>query len=43
MLKGDIHMDNKRAGNSKHFDFILLDVICVELAFFLAYYIRLGI
>ena len=36
-------MDNKRAGNSKHFDFILLDVICVELAFFLAYYIRLGI
>lgn len=36
-------MSNKRAGNSKHLDFIFLDVLCVEIAFLLAYYIRLGI
>lgn len=34
-------MHKKRTGRSKHFDFILLDILCVELSFILAYFIRM--
>ena len=35
-------MKNKVTSRSKHLDFIILDLICIELSFWLAYYIRLG-
>lgn len=35
-------MSSKRTSRSKHLDFILLDLICVELSFLLAYYLRIG-
>ena len=30
------------SGWAKHFDFILMDLICLELSYFLAYFIRYG-
>ena len=33
-------MHKKRTSRSKHIDFILLDILCVELSFVLAYFIR---
>ncbi len=33
-------MHKKKTGRSKHIDFILLDIVCVELSFLLAYFIR---
>lgn len=33
---------NKTTSRTKHLDFIILDMICVEISFLLAYYIRLG-
>lgn len=33
-------MHKRRTSRSKHLDFILLDVLCVELSFILAYFIR---
>lgn len=35
-------MNGKRLSNIKHIDFVLLDLICIEVSFFVAYYIRLG-
>lgn len=35
-------MGRKHTSRSKHFDFILLDLICVEVSLLLAYNIRLG-
>ncbi len=35
-------MNNKTTSRSKHIDFILLDLICVEASFLLAFLIRLG-
>lgn len=35
-------MNNKSTSRSKHIDFILLDLICVEASFLLAFLIRLG-
>lgn len=35
-------MNSKRTSNIKHIDFVLLDLICIEVSFFVAYYIRLG-
>lgn len=35
-------MRSKFTSRSKHFDFIILDLICVEVSFWLAYFIRLG-
>ena len=35
-------MSEKRTSRSKHIDFIILDLICVEASFLLAYFIRLG-
>ncbi|MBQ9609886.1 MAG: sugar transferase [Lachnospiraceae bacterium] len=35
-------MNNKKTSRSKHIDFIVLDLICVEVSFLLAYMIRLG-
>ena len=35
-------MKNKTTSRSKHIDFILLDLICVEVSFLLAFFIRLG-
>ena len=35
-------MKNKTTSRSKHIDFILLDLLCVEFSFLLAYFIRLG-
>lgn len=36
-------MHKRKTGRSKHFDFILLDILCVELSFVLAYFIRMRI
>lgn len=33
-------MTNKYTSRSKHLDFIILDIICVELSFFLAHFLR---
>ena len=33
-------MNNKTTSRSKHIDFIILDLICVEVSFLLAFYIR---
>ena len=33
-------MNNKTTSRSKHIDFIVLDLICVEASFLLAFYIR---
>lgn len=35
-------MNQKRTSRSKHIDFILLDIVCVELSFLIAYHIRFG-
>ncbi|MBE5946165.1 MAG: sugar transferase [Lachnospiraceae bacterium] len=35
-------MQKKKTSRSKHLDFLILDIICVELAFLLAYYIRMN-
>ena len=35
-------MQNKFTSRSKHLDFIILDLICIEVSYWLAYYIRLG-
>lgn len=35
-------MSSKRTSRSKHIDFIILDLICIEVSFLLAYAIRLG-
>lgn len=35
-------MQNKVTSRSKHLDFIILDLVCIELSYWLAYYIRLG-
>lgn len=35
-------MQNKFTSRSKHLDFIILDLVCIELSYWLAYYIRLG-
>lgn len=35
-------MNNKTTSRSKHIDFIMLDLICVEVSFLLAFLIRLG-
>lgn len=34
-------MHKRKTGRSKHIDFILLDILCVELSFILAYFIRM--
>lgn len=34
-------MQNKFTSRSKHLDFIIIDLVCVELSFWLAYYIRI--
>lgn len=34
-------MQKKKTSRSKHLDFLIFDIICVELAFLLAYYLRL--
>lgn len=35
-------MQNKFTSRSKHLDFIILDLICIEVSYWLAYYIRLA-
>ena len=35
-------MQNKFTSRSKHLDFIILDLICIEVSYWLAYYIRFG-
>lgn len=34
-------MHKRKTGRSKHIDFILLDILCVELSFILAYFFRM--
>lgn len=36
-------MNNKTTSRSKHIDFILLDLICVEVSFLIAFSLRLGL
>ncbi len=36
-------MHKRKTGRSKHIDFILLDIFCVELSFILAYFIRMKV
>lgn len=35
-------MSGRYTSRSKHFDFIFIDLICVEVSFIIAYYVRLG-
>lgn len=36
-------MHKRKTGRSKHIDFILLDIFCVELSYILAYFIRMKV
>ena len=33
-------MHKRKTSRSKHIDFILLDIVCVEISFILAYFLR---
>ena len=35
-------MQKKKTSRSKHLDFLICDIVCVELAFLLAYYLRIS-